>query len=93
MTNAPIPVRKRRFNYLLPIAVVAGVILAVITSSKSWRVYQQEKQKATDMRQELEGYKKSQLRQKMNEQFLNPVQKEEEARKMGFVKPNEAPLK
>jgi hypothetical protein len=84
--------RKRKPNYFIPVAVVAGIGLAIYTSSKPWMVYQQEKAKANDMRGELESTQKADAKLKAKEQLLNPVQKEEEARRMGYVLPNETPL-
>ncbi len=91
--NNPPKVRKRRFNYFIPIAILGGIGVVIYTARPTWRVYFMERDKANQMRKELAGYHSSQLKQKENDQMLNPVQKEEEARRMGFAKPNEAPLK
>ena len=84
--------RKRRINYFIPVAVVAGIGLAIYTSNKPWKVYQQEKSKANDMRSELETTQKGNAKLRQKDQIMNPTQKEEEARRMGFVRPDETPL-
>lgn len=88
MTN-----RKRRPNYLIPIAVIAGLGLAIYKASLPYKVYQQEKAKATDMRREMNALHDSQIKRQVNEQMMSPVQKEEEARRLGYAKPDETPLK
>ena len=85
--------RKRKPNYLIPVAVVVGLTAAIYTASKPWKVYQQEKIKADDMRKEMSGLEANRLKRQSSDQMLNPVQKEEEARRMGYAKPGEVPLK
>ncbi|MBS1726267.1 MAG: hypothetical protein JST51_06060 [Armatimonadetes bacterium] len=85
--------KKRRPNYLIPIAVILGVGAAIVTSSKVWKVYQGEKATADSMKHELSTLQKSQLDHRASDQMMNPVQKEEEARRMGYAKPDEKPLK
>ena len=84
--------KKRKPNYFIPVAIVAGLGLAVYTSSRTWKMAMQEKEKATSMRSELDATQRSNAKLKAKEQLLNPVQKEEEARRMGYVLPNEVPL-
>ena len=84
--------KKRRRNYLIPVAVITGIGLAIYSSSKPWKVYQQEKAKATEMRSDLDTLQKSDARMKERSQLMNPVQKEEEARRLGYVRPDEVPL-
>lgn len=86
-------VRKKRPNYLIPIAVILGVGTAIYTASRPWKVYQQEKEKATAMRSELDGLQKNKLKHRENDQVMNPVEKEQEARRMGYARPDEVPLK
>lgn len=85
--------KKRRPNYLIPIAVIAGLGAAIYTASKPWKVYQQEKEKATEMRKEMASLEANRLKRQATDQMMNPVQKEEEARRMGYAKPGEVPLK
>lgn len=84
--------KKRKINYFIPIGIVAGIGLAVFTSSKPFKVYQQEKAKAADMREELDTLQQSNNKLREKDQLMNPVQKEEEARRMGYVRPDEKPL-
>ncbi len=84
--------RKRRLNYFIPVAVVVGIGLAVYKSSMPWKIYQQEKGKATLMRTEMESTQKANAVSRQKNQVMNPVQKEEAARRMGFVRPDETPL-
>jgi hypothetical protein len=84
--------KKRKINYFVPIAVVAGIGIAVYTSSKPFKVYQQEKAKAEGMRADLDGLQRNNAKLREKDQLLNPVQKEEEARRMGYVRPEEKSL-
>jgi hypothetical protein len=84
--------KKRRINYFIPVAVIAGLGLAIYTSSKTWKVYQAEKDKATQMRAEIDTTRKSDAKLRRKDQIMNPVQKEEEARRLGYVRPEETPL-
>ena len=84
--------KKRKLNYFIPVAIVAGIGLAVYTSSRTWKMAMQEKEKATSMRSELDATQRSNAKLKAKDQLLNPVQKEEEARRMGYALPNEVPL-
>ncbi len=83
--------KKRRLNYFIPVAVVAGLGLAIYTSSKTWKVYQAEKDKATQMRSEIDTTRKADAKLRRKDQIMNPVQKEEEARRLGYVRPDETP--
>ena len=84
--------KRRRFNYFIPIAVIAGIGLVIYTSSKPLRMYQQERDKATEMRSELNTLQKNDAKLREKDQMMNPVQKEEEARRLGYVRPDEVPL-
>ena len=84
--------KKRKPNYFIPVAIVAGLAMAVYTSTRTWKMAMQEKEKATSMRTELDATQRSNAKLKAKEQLLNPVQKEEEARRMGYALPNEVPL-
>jgi uncharacterized protein HemX len=86
-------VRKKRPNYLIPVAVVLGLGTAIYTASRPWKVYQQEKEKATTMRNELETLQKNKLKHREKDQMMNPVEKEQEARRLGYSRPDEVPLK
>lgn len=84
--------KKRKPNYFIPVAIVAGLGLAVYTSSKTWKMAMQEKEKANSMRTELDATQKSNVKLREKNQILNPVQKEEEARRLGYVLPDEKSL-
>jgi cell division protein FtsB len=84
--------RKRRINYFIPFGAIAAVGLAVYTSNKPWKVYQQEKAKATEMRKEMDALQLENAKLKEKVQPLNPIQKEEEARRLGYVRPDEVPI-
>lgn len=84
--------KKRRINYFIPVAVIAGLGLAIYTSNKTWKVYQAEKDKATQMRSEIDTTRKADAKLRRKDQIMNPVQKEEEARRLGYVRPDETPL-
>ena len=81
--------KKRKPNYFIPIAVITAIGLAIYTSSKPWKVYEQEKSKASDMRSEMDGLQRSNAKLREKDQMMSPVQKEEEARRLGYVLPNE----
>ncbi len=84
--------KKRKLNYFIPVGIVAGIGLAIYTSSKPLKVYQQEKEKATKMRTELDTTQKSNAKMHQKDQIMNPMQKEEEARRLGYVRPDEVPV-
>ena len=84
--------KKRKLNYFIPLAIIAGVGQAIYTSNKPFKVYQQEKEKADEMRTDLNSYQQSNAKLREKDQIMNPVQKEEEARRMGYVSPDEMPL-
>jgi hypothetical protein len=84
--------KKRKINYFIPFAVIAGIGLAIYTSNKPFKVYQQEKAKADGMRVDLDTFQKNNAKMREKDQLMNPVQKEEEARRMGYVRPDETPL-
>ena len=85
--------RKRKPNLLIPVAVLAGLGVAVYTAIRPWRVYRQEKTKADEMRREMTSLQQSDLKRRSSNQLMNPVEKEEDARRLGYVKPDELPLK
>ena len=84
--------KKRKMNIFIPIGILAALGLAIFTSSKPFKVFQQEKEKADDMRTELNALQKSNLKLREKDQLMNPVQKEEEARRLGYVRPEEHAL-
>ena len=84
--------RKRRLNLFIPVALLAGIGLAIYTSNKPWKVYQEEKAKANSMRSELENTQKIDAKLRAKDQLMSPVQKEEEARRLGYVLPEETSL-
>jgi hypothetical protein len=84
--------KKRKLNYFIPLAIIAGVGLAIYTSNKPFKVYEREKAKADEMRSDLNSYQQSNAKLRERDQIMNPVQKEEEARRMGYVRPEEKPV-
>ena len=84
--------KRRRINYFIPVAVIVAIGLAIYSSTKPLRMYQQEKVKATGMRSELDTLQKNDAKLREKDQMMNPVQKEEEARRLGYVRPDEVPL-
>ncbi len=84
--------KRRKINYFIPLAIIAGIGVAICTSNKPFKVYQQEKEKADEMRTDLNSYQQSNAKLREKDQIMNPVQKEEEARRMGYVRPDEMPL-
>ena len=48
---------------------------------------------ADEMRREMTSLQQSDLKRRSSNQLMNPVEKEEEARRLGYVKPDELPLK
>lgn len=84
--------KKRRINYFIPVAVIGAIGMAIFFSSKTFKVYQQEKAKADDMRSELDTLQRNNQKSRVKDQLMNPVQKEEEARRMGYVRPEETSL-
>ncbi len=85
--------KKRKINYFIPLAIIAGIGLAIYTSNKPFKVYQQEKEKADEIRADLNSYQQSNAKLREKDQIMSPVQKEEEARRMGYVRPDEEPLR
>ncbi|MEI7983989.1 MAG: hypothetical protein WCI55_00045 [Armatimonadota bacterium] len=81
--------KRRKINYFIPLAIIAGIGLAIYTSNKPFKVYQQEKAKADEMRADLNSYQQSNAKLREKDQIMSPVQKEEEARRMGYVRPDE----
>jgi hypothetical protein len=84
--------KKRKINVFIPVAILAGIGLAIYSSSKPFKVYQEEKGKAERMRAELNTLQKGNTKLREKDQLLNPVQKEEEARRLGYVRPDEHAL-
>jgi hypothetical protein len=84
--------KKRKINIFIPVAIVAGIGLAIYSSSKPFKVYQEEKGKAERMRTELNTLQKGNTKLREKDQLMNPVQKEEEARRLGYVRPGEVAL-
>jgi hypothetical protein len=85
--------RKRRPNWLIPLFVLFGIGVGAWSARGPWRVYQDQKDKATEMRKELRSLQQSRVRHIVDKAKAgNPVRMEEEARKQGYRAPGEEPL-
>lgn len=85
--------RKRGFNYFIPIAVVLALVTGVLTAFKPWVVYKEQKSEADALRTELDRLEMARADRQQREQKRSPAQMEEEARRLGYTKPGEKPLK
>lgn len=85
--------RKRSFNYFIPLAVVLALATGVITALKPWVVYKEQKAEADGLKSELNHLEATRTERQQREQKRSPAQMEEEARRLGYTKPGEKPLK
>jgi cell division protein FtsB len=85
---------KKRPNWLLPLFILFGIGVGAWSARGPWRVYQDQKDKATAMSTELNQLKQSRIKHITEKaKATNPVRMEEEARKQGYRSPDEQPLK
>jgi hypothetical protein len=86
--------RKRSFNWLLVVFIVAGLTIGFLTAQQPWRVYREQKVRAVALQSELKNLENSKLSHlEKKSKANNPVIMEEEARKQGYIQPGEVPLK
>lgn len=85
--------RRKKKQPIIIVSALLGIVAGIAAAKGPWRVWFQQTQELKKAETQLSSLQKYEESRKADNNLDNPIRREEEARRRGFVPPGEQPIK